>query len=81
MKNESQNKMMAVLLNLFFWGGGYVYIGTKKKLGIGLVIARLAVAVFKSLFLPVGSEARAIVSTVSLGLSIYFAYNISKSIK
>ena len=35
------SKGVAALLNLVFWGAGYVYLGKKKTLGTGLLIGAL----------------------------------------
>ncbi len=35
------SKGVAAVLNLLFWGAGYIYLGKKKTLGAGLIIGFL----------------------------------------
>ncbi len=35
------SKGVAAVLNVFFWGAGYVYLGRKKTLGGGLMLVML----------------------------------------
>jgi len=40
-KIESRSARIAALLNLFFWGVGYIYLGKRKGIGAGLFLAEL----------------------------------------
>ena len=37
-KLEKKNAWIAALLNLIFYGAGYIYVGKKKALGWGLLV-------------------------------------------
>lgn len=35
---NTKNPVISAILNLFLWGVGYLYSGTRKAFGIGLII-------------------------------------------
>lgn len=80
-KKLKKNPWLAAVLNFLFWGGGYIYNGKRVNYGIGLVVATFIVHGLKSIFLPIGSLIRTIVSLVFIGLSVYFAIDGYKEAK
>ena len=41
MSQKNKNPYLAAVLNFFFWGIGYLYIGKRRVLGIGLLLVEI----------------------------------------
>jgi hypothetical protein len=45
MTGAKKNPWVAALLNLLFYGAGYLYIGKKKAFGVGLIIVAVIIGI------------------------------------
>jgi len=45
MTGTKKNPWVAALLNLLFYGAGYLYIGKKKTFGVGLIIVVVIIGI------------------------------------
>ncbi len=67
------NTILAVLLNFFFWGAGYMLLGTKTKkinisLLVGVLVYRLITIILTGEFAPEGP-----IGLLYLVISLYLA--------
>jgi hypothetical protein len=41
MDADSRNPWISAVLNFFLWGGGYIYNGSRKTFGLGLLVVEI----------------------------------------